>query len=103
VRELAPKPYAALNAQEARSLGAEAGQLIRITADTTTFELPLKISGGLPDGILGLPSGLPDFNAPSMPVPVRSLERYEQICGCDPGRSLLFSGFLVVSLTIAAV
>ena len=70
VRELAPKPYAALNAQEARSLGAEAGQLIRITADSTTFELPLQIAGGLPDGILGLPSGLPDFNAPSMPVPV---------------------------------
>jgi NADH-quinone oxidoreductase subunit G len=68
VRELAPKPYVAMNALEAQKLGAETGQAIKITTEAANFELPLKISSGLPNGVVGLPSRLPEFNAPAMPM-----------------------------------
>jgi NADH-quinone oxidoreductase subunit G len=68
VRELFPKPYVALNAGEARGLGVEEGQGLGITLDGTRFELPLRIAPELPNGVAGLPVGLPDFREPSMPV-----------------------------------
>ncbi|MGH9433821.1 MAG: molybdopterin dinucleotide binding domain-containing protein, partial [Terriglobia bacterium] len=68
VRELVPQPYAALNAEEAAGLGVIEGQSVKISADGTSFELPLQIAKELPKGVVGLPMGLPDFREPLMPA-----------------------------------
>ena len=68
VRELVPKPYVALNAEEARSLGIAEGQSVRVVVEEEPFDLPLRIADGLPKGLVGLPAGLPEFREPSMPT-----------------------------------
>jgi NADH-quinone oxidoreductase subunit G len=67
VRELVPKPYIALNAEDARELGIEEGQRVQVTLGEARFELPLRIAA-LGKGLAGLPAGLPDFREPSLPA-----------------------------------
>jgi NADH-quinone oxidoreductase subunit G len=68
VRELVPAAYAALNAEEATTLGVIEGQRIKLNVNGTSFDLPLKIARDLPKGLVGLPVGLPDFKEPPMPA-----------------------------------
>ena len=68
VAELTPKPYVALNADDAERLGVEAGEQITIKLDGTTYSLPAKITVELPLGIAGLPVGLPGLGGIRLPI-----------------------------------
>jgi NADH-quinone oxidoreductase subunit G len=68
VAELSPKPYIALNADEAARLGLAENDQIEVTVDGFTERLPLKVHAGLPAGLAGLPvglSGLPYLTLPA--------------------------------------
>ena len=78
VRELVPKPYVALNPEDAQALGLAEGQIVRVAVATSSppgqskdgkeFSLALKLASGLASGLVGLPAGLPDFREPTMPA-----------------------------------
>ena len=68
VAELAPKPYVALNAEDAKRLRVEAGEQIKIELDGVAHSLPVQIKAELPLGIAGLPVGLPGLAGISLPV-----------------------------------
>jgi NADH-quinone oxidoreductase subunit G len=63
-----PKPYVALNGEDAKRLGVEGGEQITIKLDGATYSLPVKIKTELPLGIAGLPFGLPDLGGMSLPA-----------------------------------
>jgi NADH-quinone oxidoreductase subunit G len=67
VAELAPKPYVALNAEDAKRLGIKAGEQITMKLDGTAYCLPAKIKAELPLGIAGLPVGLSGLAGISLP------------------------------------
>jgi NADH-quinone oxidoreductase subunit G len=60
VASLAPKPYVALNPEDAASLGVAEGQDVSVAA----YRLPVRIMDELPRGVAGLPAGLPPVTAP---------------------------------------
>ena len=66
--ELAPKPYVALNAEDAKRLRVEEGEQVTIKLDGKAYNLPAKISAELPRGIAGLPVGLPGMAGISLPI-----------------------------------
>jgi NADH-quinone oxidoreductase subunit G len=68
VAELAPKPYVALNADDAKRLRVEAGEQITIMLEGAAYNLPAKIKAELPLGIAGLPVGLPGLAEISFPI-----------------------------------
>jgi NADH-quinone oxidoreductase subunit G len=68
VAELAPKPYVALNADDAKRLRVEAGEQITITLEDAAYNLSAKIKAELPLGIAGLPVGLPGLAEISFPI-----------------------------------
>ena len=68
VAELAPKPYVALNAEDAKRLRVEEGEQVTIKLDGKAYNLPAKISAELPRGIAGLPVGLPGMAGISLPI-----------------------------------
>jgi NADH-quinone oxidoreductase subunit G len=59
VAELAPRPYLALNAEDAAALGAREGEELAVTVAGGLRRLPLRIVPSLPKGVAGLPVGLP--------------------------------------------
>jgi NADH-quinone oxidoreductase subunit G len=67
IAELAPKPYVAINSEDARGLRVEAGEQVTVTLDGTAYSLPAKIKPELPPGIAGLPVGLPGLAGISLP------------------------------------
>jgi len=66
VAELAPRPYLALNPEDAAQLGAADGQEAGVTVGSRTHRLPVRLVPSLPRGTLGLPVGLPDFLDPDL-------------------------------------
>jgi NADH-quinone oxidoreductase subunit G len=68
VAELAPKPYVAVNAEDARRLRVEAGDRITMKVDGAAYSLPAKIKAELPPGIAGLPVGPPGLAGISLPA-----------------------------------
>jgi NADH-quinone oxidoreductase subunit G len=68
VAELAPKPYVALNGEDAKRLRVEAGEQITIKVGGATYTLPAKIKTELPLGIAGLPCGLPELGGMILPI-----------------------------------
>jgi NADH-quinone oxidoreductase subunit G len=68
VAELAPKPYVAVNAEDAKRLHVEAGEQIAMKVDGASYILPAKIKAELPPGIAGLPAGLPGLAGIALPA-----------------------------------
>ena len=68
VAELAPKPYLALNQEDAKRLRVQAGEQITIKLDGMAHSLPAQIKAELPIGIAGLPVGLPGLAGFSLPI-----------------------------------
>jgi NADH-quinone oxidoreductase subunit G len=66
--ELAPKPYVAVNAEDAKRLRVEAGEQIAMKVDGAAYILPAKIKAELPPGIAGLPAGLPGLAGIALPA-----------------------------------
>jgi len=71
VSELAPGPYLALNPYDAARLGAAAGDELEVGVEGQRLRLPLKLLPTLPQGLAGLPAGLP--TAPALATPGRWL------------------------------
>jgi NADH-quinone oxidoreductase subunit G len=61
--ERIPTPYLALNAELARQFDVVEGQILQIDLDGYTLQLPARILDSLPDGVVGLPFGLPTIPA----------------------------------------
>ena len=58
----APRPYLALGPRDAERLGAREGQLLGFalhSAGAPRLSLPVRIDASLPEGLAGLPVGLP--------------------------------------------
>jgi NADH-quinone oxidoreductase subunit G len=55
----APAAYVALNALDAERLGAREGRPLKVTLDDLHLRLPVRIVASLPEGVAGLPVGLP--------------------------------------------
>jgi NADH-quinone oxidoreductase subunit G len=68
IAELTPKPYVALNAEDAKRLRVDGGEQIKIELEGAAYRLPVKIKAELPLGIAGLPVGLPGLAGINLPV-----------------------------------
>ncbi len=68
VAELAPKPYVAVNPQDAAALHAGEGQIVHIDTGNTRIDLPIALSSAIPVGVAGLPAGLSGMPYLSMPA-----------------------------------
>ena len=55
----APAAYLALNALDAGRLGAQEGRPLKVTVNELHLSLPVRIVASLPEGVAGLPVGLP--------------------------------------------
>ncbi len=71
VAELAPAPYVALNAAAAARLEAEPGIEVEVSIDETAWRLPLQVRPELPDGLAGLPAGIPPLAGVALPDWIR--------------------------------
>ena len=71
ISERAPKPYLALNAKDADALGLKAGDEVQLISETKSLRLPLSILPDLPDGVAGLPVGMPTLEWIALPQWVR--------------------------------
>jgi NADH-quinone oxidoreductase subunit G len=77
VREQAPAPYIALNAEDAERLGAREGDLLELWLPWMDAHAPLRVVPSLVNGTAGLPFGLPGL--PYVPLPARvRLSRVEE-------------------------
>ncbi|MGH9359481.1 MAG: molybdopterin-dependent oxidoreductase, partial [Terriglobia bacterium] len=68
VAELAPKPYVALNAEDASQLGVVEGQEVAVQWNGSAHRLPVKLRPDLPAGVAGLPVGLPGTEGAPLPA-----------------------------------
>jgi NADH-quinone oxidoreductase subunit G len=71
VAELAPKPYVAMNAQDAARLGLKEGQAVTLGSDP--INLPLRIRPALPLGVAAVPAGLAGMPVLALPMWCRLL------------------------------
>jgi NADH-quinone oxidoreductase subunit G len=83
IAELAPKPYLALNPKYAAMLGVAGASEAELSLGNTHFVLPVKLVSSLPDGIAGIPAGIPGLEGVAVPVsgkitPVKNAEGGER-------------------------
>lgn len=68
VAELSPKPYVALGAEDAAGLSLSEGGEAQVVVNGSRLSLPVRVRPEMPHGVAGLPLGLPDGGAISLPV-----------------------------------
>ncbi|MGH7844412.1 MAG: NADH-quinone oxidoreductase subunit NuoG [Candidatus Binatia bacterium] len=68
ITELAPKPYLALNPEDARRLRIKDGQEVEVRLCGVKRRLPFKPLPGLPRGVAGVPAGLPQLQGVALPA-----------------------------------
>ena len=61
IAQLVPQPYLALNWQEMESLHVQEGDAIEMSVNGNQHALTVKAEDSLPDGLAGLPAGLPEL------------------------------------------
>jgi NADH-quinone oxidoreductase subunit G len=66
---LSPKPYLALNENDASRLGLKDGGVAKIMLAEKEYSLTVRTGTGLPQGIAGLPAGMPPFKGITLPCP----------------------------------
>ncbi len=59
IAQRAPEPYLGLNDRDMAQLGLEEGALVGFMRHAAAYQLPVRRMPSLPDGIAGLPVGLP--------------------------------------------
>jgi NADH-quinone oxidoreductase subunit G len=67
IAERMPKPYLALNPQDAVRIKVSEGEAVEISAADMKLRLPVKILPGLSMGTAGVPAGLPGVSAIALP------------------------------------
>ncbi len=73
VAERAPRPYLALNVEEATARGLQEGQEVELPLGGTLRRLAVKIVPSLPAGVAGLPVGLPGTLGISLPAWIEAI------------------------------
>jgi NADH-quinone oxidoreductase subunit G len=73
IRQLSPERYLGLNPGDAKALGAEEGDLIRLRTASFELEAQAKMMESLPAGHVGVPVGLPGLPGLNIPMPIESL------------------------------
>jgi NADH-quinone oxidoreductase subunit G len=68
IAELSPRPYAALNPDDALGLKAAEDQEVVVRAGEAAYHLPAKLVPTLPRGTVGLPAGLPGTDWVQLPA-----------------------------------
>ncbi len=68
VAELATRPYAALNPDDARGLGVVEGESVEVSVLNVPFQLKVKMAPVLPRGLAGLPLGVPPLIGLTLPT-----------------------------------
>ncbi len=68
VAERIPKPYLALNTEDARSMGLRAGSAIELSLGSDLYSLVVRIEQSLAAGVAGLPVGLKGVNWAELPA-----------------------------------
>jgi NADH-quinone oxidoreductase subunit G len=63
----APRPYLGLNSTDAARFQVKEGEPLVLQVGERSFNLPVKIMIGLPEGVAGIPVGLPDLPAAGLP------------------------------------
>jgi NADH-quinone oxidoreductase subunit G len=59
VAQRVPKPYVAMNAEDAQALKLAEGSPLDFIIEGKAYQLPVKVSATLPKGTAGMPNGLP--------------------------------------------
>lgn len=75
IQQRMPEPYIMLNAQDAATLGLNAGVKAEFSHAGQTFNLPVRISQHLAVGQIGLPLGMPGIAPVMAGVSVNNLRR----------------------------
>ncbi|TXK44130.1 NADH-quinone oxidoreductase subunit NuoG [Pontibacter qinzhouensis] len=68
VAERIPKPYVAINSDDALRLKLEEGQSLSFSIEGIAYELPVKLNSTIPSGTAGLPIGLPAIAYTELPA-----------------------------------
>jgi NADH-quinone oxidoreductase subunit G len=71
VGTLVPSAYIGLSPAVLEQLKIEAGAEVSVTVGERQYRLPCKVIGGLPEGTVGLPHGLPDLTGLALPAWIR--------------------------------
>ncbi len=67
IAELVPGPYVALHPADAAGCHAKPGEPVRLELKSAALELPVKIVPSLPQGLAGVPAGLPGMDRIELP------------------------------------
>ncbi len=68
IAQLAPKPYLAINVEDAGRLQVKEGDQVELTLGGGAHRFPVAIQPGLPKGIAGLPAGLVPLEGAGLPA-----------------------------------
>jgi NADH-quinone oxidoreductase subunit G len=68
IAQLSPAPYVALRPEDAARLGVKEGGLVRVAAAEAEYRLPVRVRPALPEGVVGLPVGLPGGPVVELPA-----------------------------------
>ena len=68
VAERSPKPYLLMNPLDAKVLKKVEGELMTISINSKSYQLPLKINPTIPNGLAGLAVGLPNTEYINLPL-----------------------------------
>jgi NADH-quinone oxidoreductase subunit G len=68
IAERSPKPYVALNPEDAASLELDEGEEVELALDDGVFQFPSRFVSDLPHKVAGLPLGLPGVTTLKLPA-----------------------------------
>ena len=68
VAERSPRPYVALNADDAAGLGTAVGQEVEVAWNSRRHRLPVRLMPSLPRRVAGMPVGLPGWPGLDLPA-----------------------------------
>ena len=71
VAERSPRPYVALNADDAAELGTAAGEEIEVRWNSRHHRLPVRLMPSLHRRVAGMPVGLPWWPGLNLPAGAR--------------------------------
>jgi NADH-quinone oxidoreductase subunit G len=68
VAERSPRPYVALNADDAAELGTAVGEEVEVAWNSRRHRLPVRLMPSLPRRVAGMPVGLPGWPGLNLPA-----------------------------------
>jgi NADH-quinone oxidoreductase subunit G len=68
IKQLSPQPYIAVNDADAQRLGWTSGSAVEFAIDGENFRASVQVRPDLPDGVAGIPTGIPPFLGVHIPA-----------------------------------